>query len=208
MTAFHWVPTHIFDNDFAGLSRDAQVLELASKCCRHRASEGLFRWPLGYIEADLSMTREDAEKALSELIERRPYDYDFDTGVFLDKLALRDNPIKHKRDPDTKMIEVDKNGRPKKDKRTPGALSKLKSLPDTHLLQEFVELADRYSPDLAADIREAFPELDKALHAPSDAPLQGPWHGARREETLRPEKSREDDVTGRDDELERVNAEW
>lgn len=99
------------------------------------------------------MVREDAEKALTELTERRPYAYDFDTGIFLDKLALRDNPIKHKRDPDTGLIEFDKNGRPKKDKRTSGALSKLKSLPDTHLLQEFLELAERYSPDLAADVR-------------------------------------------------------
>lgn len=217
--AFNNVPTSMFDFTFSALGPDAQRIEWTFRTSPHRATEGLFRLPFGYIEEDIGMDRETARAAIEEVVAKRPFRYDFDAAVVLDLHALRNNPIKHKRDPDTGLIEVDKNGRPKTDKRLPGAIARLRALPHTPLLPSLYEIAAVDSPDFAEAMAEHFHGIDLGApldapseapseplaspsdEAPSDAPSQGPWQGtpqgtpqgASREETSRAEASSDEE---------------
>lgn len=175
MTAFFQVPTSMYGYDFARLSPDAQRLEWYLRTNPHRASEGLYRLPFGYIEEDIGMDRGTATQAMKELITARPFLYDFQVGVVLDVYALRDNPLKN---------GVDKvTGEIRPDNRLKGAISKLKALPPTVLLHKLLTIADNDSPDLAQEMRLALPNIEetRSLQAPSkehtEAPRQAPIRG-------------------------------
>lgn len=216
-SAHIFVPRSMHDATFAQLDPNTQRLEYYARMCPGRASEGLFRFPFGYLFADIGMPIEEAKAAMDELTERRPFRFDWDNEILLDCEALKHNPIRHKRDDFTKEIEInEKTGEPKKDRRTKGAIGRLKALPETPLLAHLLDVALDHSPDFAQDIREAFPHLQAPSQAPSLGAVAGPTQGANRSEPNRLDQTRTESHRSEGDktppevqeELARVNAEW
>lgn len=198
--SYHNVPVALYDNSFATMSPEAQLVELYIRTCRHRATEGLFRLPPGYVEEDLGMERALVEAAIAEVIEHREFLYDWAAGVVLDKQALRFNPLGRRGDPDT----WDRSRAP--DKRLASAIRKLQELPPTPLLKHLLVLADRYSRELADLMRETFdfPEADtdaynaiessEAPYRQGRSPLPSPLSISRKP---REEQSSEEESGGR-----------
>lgn len=148
----------MYDNNFAGLSTDAQVLELYLRTCPQRSTEGLFRYNVGAAADDLGTNRLTLQHAQSELeAARRPFLFDDVAGVVLDQSALKDNPLGKRR--------AEWTDKPR-DKRVTGAISKLKSLPESPLLKRLYVLAGRYSPELAEAMLEDFPDLTSIDESP------------------------------------------
>ena len=200
MSAFHQVPSSMYDLTFSRLPRSAQTLELYIRSCPHRSTEGLFRLRLGAVEDDLGMDRAEATAALEVLKEHgRPFQFDIDAGVVLDLSALPTTKVgaRKKKDPETWTLDD-------RDRRVKGAIGRLRALPPTPLLKQLLVVADASGcVDLAEAMREEFADLpdpdtdeylsavlDAPFDAPSPAPLRAPSNGARRAESSSEERRR------------------
>lgn len=157
----HLVNPQMYDGKFATLSRNAQLLELYFRTCRHRNSEGLYWIPLGYIEVDLGMSEEEAARALLELEEHgRRFHYDWEKSIILDLTALRDNPL----------------GR--NDKRIPGAISRLKQIdPGTELLKQLWIIASQHSASFAEALMITFPNIEQDIDTRAHEEAWSKGHG-------------------------------
>lgn len=190
MTAYHSVPVAMYDRDFSKLSRNAQVLELYLRTCPQRSTEGLFRFGVGAAEDDLGIPRAELLAAMDEISHpRRPFMFDRTASVVLDMTAL----------------QVARTGVPKKlgakseDTRLPGALSKLRALPETPLMKQLYVLAGKAGCDVLAEHMRAefdLPEPDTDAfanipsRAPSDAPSDAPSRAPSRAPSDAPSRAR------------------
>lgn len=113
-----------------------------------RVSEGLFSLPILYAASDTGMTEREVRAAIVTLVETGWIKYDHGVEVCLDLNALKMMPKPYK------IGKSKETGEPTPDSRIPGAIRQLKQLPETPLRDAFLDLADRYSPVLAAAIRD------------------------------------------------------
>jgi hypothetical protein len=176
------------DIGFARLSPPAKILEYYLRTCPQRATEGLFRFGFGAASDDLGMGRQEIEAAAVEL-ERagRPFVFDRANGIVLDTSALKLFPLRARSE---KWSEGEE---PKTvNKRLKGAISKLRSLPETPLLNHLYSVARDHSPDFADWIFAEFQNVRDPLQAPSEAPSNAasPAPSKPRGETSRYEESR------------------
>jgi hypothetical protein len=125
-----------------GWSDDAKLLALYLLTCPHRTTEGLFRLPKAYIQADLEWSAERLAEPFAELLAERNGEpgfiaYDERAQVVLLRDALKDQP-------------------PQNDNQVTAALRSLDELPATHLTCEFKQLAERFCQRLAKRLPEGF----------------------------------------------------
>ncbi len=128
--AYSQIPLHIWTPEFRSLSLEAKVLWLHMRANTMRNSEGLFTWPPGHAMADTGLSPERYSRARGELVEAGFISYDSTTEAVLDRHAL---------------VHYQPTG----PKQLAGALRVLKSVPDTPLLDELLEVARELAPDLA-----------------------------------------------------------
>lgn len=179
--SYNAVSPSMYDRTFRRLPAHAQLLELYLRTTPHRSSEGLFRLSFAHVVVDLGGDEQKWEGAMRTLTELRPFEYDPDAEIVLDRSALRDNPLKNGRS---------KTGEVKPDNRIPGAIRKLKALPDTPLLGRLLEVAELYSPPLADAIYDAglVPPM-KALARGSEGAPKGRVENLGEEESRATEDS-------------------
>lgn len=198
MSSFHPVYTSMYDPTFARLSRSAQTLELYIRTAPNRSTEGLFHFGAGAVADYLGMEREEVFSALSELQEAdRPFMFDAEAGVILDRSAVRDNPLGKRKTKDEWPADQKKN----LDNRIKGAIRKLKALPKTPLLLQLLIVADAHSPEFAEAMRDEFdlpePDTDSYLQASTKAPSK-PLTKPRVEKESESESSSEEEEKSSD----------
>jgi hypothetical protein len=98
--------------------------------CEHRNLEGLYRLPYAYVAADLGWAVDEVSFRMETLIDCGFIKYDPDARVIFLPKAL-------------------KYHQPTSPNHVKGALNDLASVPDTCLLDDFLEAANRYAPTLA-----------------------------------------------------------
>jgi len=143
MTAkYNHVSPHIWTPALRELrSTDSNAFELYLYLltCRHRASEGLFIAPLGYISIDLGMAHADVKAAMAALEAAGYVNYDYEFEVVLDRHALD---------------YYEPSG-----KQATGALNKIENLPKTPLKVDLLRLAFVNAPKFADLLAEKFSTL-------------------------------------------------
>lgn len=103
----------------------------------HRATEGLYRLPMGYIREDLKWADKKIRPALTTLIADEFIQYDEQAGVVLIVKALKWQP-------------------PKNPNTANKAASVLETVPETKLDTKFGELAQQHSEQLWKVLQERF----------------------------------------------------
>jgi hypothetical protein len=127
-----------------GWSDDAKLLALYLLTCPHRTTEGLFRLPKLYVQADLGWSAERLAEPFRELL-AEPFpqpgfmDHDEAAQVVLIRNAMKYQP-------------------PQNDNQVKAALSRLEELPPTPLTSTFKALAERFCQRLAKRLPEGFGE--------------------------------------------------
>jgi len=106
-----------------------KLLALYLLTCEHRNLEGLYRLPHSYIAEDLGWELEDVRKAMQRLIEAGFIRYDEASRVVFVCRAL-------------------KYQAPKSARQVKGAIASLQEVPDTPLLDDFLQAAERWAPEL------------------------------------------------------------
>lgn len=157
-------------------SSDMVVLGLYLLTCRHHVAEGIYYIPKGYIAADLGWETRRTDDALQALRDDGFARYDEDAEVVLLPSALRYN-------------------RPDNEKHVKGVVNKLRALPETPLLQEFLEIADavddrvsngyRNSTDFSSS-RSSSKELMPSSDGREEACVKN-THAAKKENPLTPD---------------------
>lgn len=116
---------------------DTRLLALYLMTSPHRRTEGIFRIPKPYIAADLGWSMERLAKPFAQLLNDGFMKYDETVSVMLFPNALKYNA------PENKNQAI-------------AAARAVAELPETPLLTEFVQLAERYSERLAEQLAELF----------------------------------------------------
>ncbi|TDO95007.1 hypothetical protein DFR79_1012 [Halanaerobium saccharolyticum] len=106
---------------------------------QHRYSEGLYRLPKQYIAGDLSISIEEVNQLLNNLIDNGFIAYDEKNSIILIKKALKYSPI------------INKN-------HQKAALKKLNELPKSYLFNEFLKLAEKYNNSFAKYLKKELAE--------------------------------------------------
>lgn len=114
---------------------DTRLLALYLMTSPHRRTEGIFRIPKPYIAADLGWSMERLAKPFAQLLMDGFMKYDETVGVMLFPNALKYNA------PENKNQAI-------------AAARAVAELPETPLLTEFIQLAERYSERLAEQLRQ------------------------------------------------------
>lgn len=125
------------DRAVRGWSDDAKLLALYLLSSPHRTTEGLFRLPKAYIQADLEWSPERLGQPFRQLLESRFLDYDDDAQVVLIRNALKYQPLQNAN-------------------QVTGALRLLEELPPTRLTCDFQQLAEQFCQRLAKRLPEGF----------------------------------------------------
>src|SRR5262245_486570 len=139
------------DRAVRGWTDDAKLLALYLLTSPHRATEGLFRLPKAYIQADLEWSAERLGQPFRQLLESRFLDYDDDAQVVLIRNALKYQPLQN-------------------DNQVTAALKALEELPPTRLAWDFRQLAEQFCQRLAKRLPQGFGEPPAPSPAPSPAP--------------------------------------
>lgn len=121
-----------------------RLLALYIMTCVHRTTEGLFRLPKAYICADLGWDEDTLSKPFAILLRDGFIKYDEAVSVMLLTNALKWNPTNN-------------------DKHAIGAAKNISTLPETSLLSDFIQLAERYDKRL-------YKQLVKQYGIPYDIP--------------------------------------
>ncbi len=137
---FFPVSPAIWNKRIIGLGLETVVVYCYVLTNPHRFSEGLYRLPRAYMVADLEFTLEQVGRSLRALEGEGLIAYDYEAGVILDPQALHFLP-------------------PVSQSQIEGALTKLRQVPKTPLLQELWKLAFAYNERLYTAMEKAFPEL-------------------------------------------------
>jgi hypothetical protein len=144
MAKFFPVSPSIWNKRLVRHGRETALLYAYILSNPHRASEGLYRLPKVYIAADLEMELEEVEVALAALEGEGLIIYDHEAEVVLDPTGIFFLPARS-------------------DKQMQGAITKLRQVPRTPLLNHLLELATHHNPRLAKEISEAFPHLPEHI---------------------------------------------
>jgi hypothetical protein len=142
-----------------GWDDDTKLLALYLLTCPHRTTEGLYRLPLKYAQADLEWSPQRLGERLQRLTDDGFCDYDHDAGVVLILGAMRYQACAN-----PNMAE--------------SAARRLAELPETRLRATFQQLAERFDERLHKQLPEGFGE-PKAL-ALTQAPALPPSPGGSR----------------------------
>src|SRR5215510_14861496 len=139
------------DRAVRGWTDDAKLLALYLLTSPHRATEGLFRLPKAYIQADLEWSAERLGQPFRQLLESRFLDYDDDAQVVLIRNALKYQPLQN-------------------DNQVTAALKALEELPPTRLAWDLRQLAEQFCQRLAKRLPEGFGEPPTPSPAPTPTP--------------------------------------
>lgn len=137
-----------------GWSDDHKILALYLLTCPHRTTEGIYRLPAKYAQADLEWSAERFTKRLAELSADGFCMYDEDAQVVLIMGAMK--------------YQATSN-----DNMAKAAVKRLAELPNTPLTSEFKRLAERFDERLAKRLPERFGEPQALALALTQAPSPG-----------------------------------
>lgn len=106
--------------------------------CRHRNLEGLYELRYAYIEADLGWSEKDVRRAMDALLAEGFIQYDDEAEVVFVRNAL-------------------KYQAPKSKNQITGAINAVQEVPDTALMDAFLETAETHAPDF-------YKALERVVH--------------------------------------------
>jgi hypothetical protein len=135
---------------------EARLLALYLLTSPHRSTEGLFRLPSAYVQADLGWSLPKVEKTLARL----------EKGGFIRRdgdVVLIVNALKY-------QAPANPNG-------VKAALSAVEAVPPSTLDPIFQQLAQRFCEPLAKGLRERFPERFGKPPSPAPALTPAPEEG-------------------------------
>lgn len=142
---------------------DTRLLALYLLTCEHRTTEGLFRLPKAYIAADLGWTAERLAKPFAKLLDDGFVKYDEAVSVMLLTNALKWNPTENPN-------------------QAKAVLKSISELPETPLLIDFQQLAERFDKRLAEQLAERYGKPPTPSPTPSPTPLEDDDDNARARE--------------------------
>jgi hypothetical protein len=137
-----------------GWDDDTKLLALYLLTCPHRTTEGLYRLPLKYAQADLEWSPQRLGERLQRLTDDGFCDYDHDAGVVLILGAL-----KYQACANPNMAQA--------------AVKRLAELPETRLRATFQRLVERFDQQLRKLLPEGFGEPQALALALPQAPSPG-----------------------------------
>jgi hypothetical protein len=137
-----------------GWDDDTRLLALYLLTCPHRTTEGMYRLPLKYAQADLEWSPQRLGERLQGLVDDGFCDYDHDAGVVLILGAL-----KYQACANPNMAQA--------------AVKRLAELPETPLRATFQQLAERFDQQLTKLLPEGFGEPQALPQAPAQPPSPG-----------------------------------
>ena len=137
-----------------GWSDDTKLLALYLLTGPHRTTEGLYRLPRKYAQADLEWSAERFAQRLQELVEDGFCRYDDNAQVILITGAMRYQACAN-------------------ENMAKAAVRRLAELPETPLTSDFKQLAERFDERLAERLPEGFGEPQALALAPPQAPSPG-----------------------------------
>ncbi len=140
MAKYFPVSPGIWNKRLLGLGRQTALIYCYLLTNPHRNSEGLFRLPLAYAAADLDVPTTEILDSLKALEAEGFIKFDPEAEVVLDLNAL--------------FLLA-----PTSDTQIKGAITKMRQVPRTFLLEELYRLAFAHAPRLAEALEEAFPLL-------------------------------------------------
>jgi hypothetical protein len=108
---------------------DPTLLALYFLTCEHRNLEGLYRVPPAYIQSDLGWSEKEVRNAMRFLLTEHFIEYDEGAQVVFVRNAL-------------------KYQAPQSKAQIKGALNALQTVPETRLLEPFLESAETHAPAL------------------------------------------------------------
>jgi hypothetical protein len=136
-------------------SEDARTLALYLSTCSHRNMVALYYCPVAYMTADLGWDLPRLTSALDELVAVREYvRYDAAAEVVFVPQAFEDDP-------------------PGAGKQTVGAVSVIRELPDTSLLEAFLDIAQTICPELAKALGRVIEAASKPHRSRIEAASEG-----------------------------------
>lgn len=131
-----------------GWSDDEKLLALYLLTGPHRTTEGLYRLPKKYAQADLEWSPERLDKRLAQLSADGFCDYDDEAQVVLVSGAMKYQACAN-------------------DNMAKAAVKRLMELPETRLTQAFRQLSEQFDQRLAERLPEGFGEPQALALAPS-----------------------------------------
>lgn len=138
-----------------GWSDDDKILALYLLTGPHRTTEGLYRLPKKYAQADLEWSPERFDKRLAQLIADGFCDYDEDAQVVLVMGAMKYQSCAN-------------------DNMAKAAVKRLMELPETRLTETFRQLAEQFDERLAERLPEGFGEPQALALARPPSPGESP----------------------------------
>lgn len=141
MSRSYWriAPAFWGDEKVATWNDDTRLLALYLLTCEHRTLEGLFRLPMGYIQADLGWSAERLAEPFAQLLRDGFIEYDATVRVCLVVNALSYQS-------------------PENPNQVAAGLKVLEELPDTRLFARLFEQAQRFSQRFAEGLAQRFPQ--------------------------------------------------
>lgn len=175
MAGYQRVYADVWDQPW---DQDVRYLAFYLMTCEHRVTEGLYRLPQLYVQADLQWSAERFEERFGELLADGFAEYDAKAQVILLPGAL----------------ELQQPANPN---NVTAAVKAVARLPKTHLFQRFYRLAERFCQPLAERLAQEFPEriaepfVQPIGNSPSPAPSLTPEESAA-QSTRTPDSGVED----------------
>ena len=144
---YYRISTRFWDDEKSRVwPRDVKLLALYLLTCRHRTLEGIFFLPLSYVREDLAWNSKKLSKMMAVLTANQFLRYDPETRVMLIRNALRYQA------PESQNVVT-------------GAIRRIRDLPKSPLLEEFLGLAKLHCSRQGASeyACKFYDELERAL---------------------------------------------
>lgn len=125
------------DPKVLGWDDDTKLLAMYLLTCEHRTTEGYFRLPKLYMQADLEWSAERLAEPFGQLLADGFIEWDENTSVLLIVSALKNQP-------------------PQNPNQAKGAAKAIALLPPNALEKRFLELAEAHSERLVEELPERF----------------------------------------------------
>lgn len=158
MSRTYWrvAPAFWGDEKVSSWDDDTKMLALYLLTCEHRAAEGLFRLPLGYILTDIGWVSERLRNPFETLLRDGFMEYDNRCSVVFITNALAYQA-------------------PENPNQVKGAIARVEELPETPLLQRLYERSLDLCPTLAESLSKRFGKRFETLRqTPSKPPALPP----------------------------------
>lgn len=150
-------PSFWTDRKVQAWDDDTRLLALYIMTCEHRSTEGLFRLPKAYICADLGWSPERLDKPFATLLRDDFIRYDETVSVMLLTNALKWNPTDNAN-------------------HAKGAAKRVSVVPETPLLADFIQLAERYDKRLYEALVEQYGEPQAQTQAQTQTLTQAQYN--------------------------------